>query len=83
MTKKKRSLLSAVAEEIADALSQILYPKKGGSNQAITDSRYQEIWEETWLGWRDCIYQLGDEEGRYAFQEHHWEAPEFNGYELS
>lgn len=80
---KRRSLLSAVTEEIADALSQILYPKKRPSNQALTDSKYQENWEGIWSRWHDCTFELGDEDGRYVFQEHHWEAPEFDGYALS
>ena len=74
---KRRSLLSAVTEEIADALSQILYPKKRPSNQALTDSKYQENWEGIWSRWHDCTFELGDEDGRYVFQEHHWEDPEF------
>ena len=26
---------------------------------------------------------MGDEDGEYVFQEHHWEPPEFDGYALS
>jgi hypothetical protein len=80
---KRRYLLSAVTEEIADALSQIIDPKKRPSNQALTDSKYQENWEGIWSRWHDCTFELGDEDGRYVFQEHHWEAPEFYGYALS
>ena len=80
---KRKSLLSAVTEEIADALSQILDPKKRPSNHALTDSRYQENWEEIWSRWHDCTIELGDEDGRYVYQEHHWEVPEFDGSALS
>jgi len=80
---RRRSLLSAVTEEIADALSQILDPKKRPSNHALTDSKYQENWEGIWSRWHDCTFELGNEDGRYVFQEHHWEAPEFDGYALS
>ncbi len=26
---------------------------------------------------------LGDEDGKYVFQEHHWETPEYDGYAFS
>ena len=30
-----------------------------------------------------CITDLGDEEGKYVTQEHHWESPEFDAWEFS
>ncbi len=79
----RRLLLSAVTEEIADVLSQIIDPKKKPSEPAITGSKYQENWEGIWSRWYDCTFELGDEDGKYVYQEHHWEAPEFDGSALS
>ncbi len=79
----RKSLLSTVTEEIADTLSQNLDPKKRTSNCALTHSRYQEDWDEIWSRWHESAYELGDEDGRYVFQEHHWETPGFDGNALS
>jgi len=81
--RKRKHLLTVVDEEIADILCQILDPNKKSSGLPSTDSKCMEDWRELWDKWYDLTSELGDEDGKYVFQEHHWETPEFNGYEFS
>jgi len=81
--KKAKHLLTVVDKEIADILCQILDPNKKSSGLPSTDSKCLEDWRKLWDKWYDLTSELGDEDGKYVFQEHHWETPEFNGYEFS
>lgn len=59
-----------------------------GASSASTDAisslqRDLERWEALWQTWGSHVLELGDEEGKYAFQENHWEPPDFDGYELA
>ncbi len=81
--KKKKHLITVLDKEIADTLSQILDPSKKSSKHTATDSKYQEDWRKLCDKWYNFTSKLGDEDGKYVFQEHHWETPEFDGYEFS
>ena len=81
--KKKKHLITVLDKEIADTLSQILDPSKKSSKHTATDSKYQEDWRKLWDKWYNFTSELGDEDGKYVFQEHHWETPEFDGYTFS
>ena len=45
--------------------------------------RTMESWEALWQSYDDIVSQVGDEDGRYAFQDHHWEPPYFDGSSLA
>ena len=70
--RKRKHLLTVVDEEIADILCQILDPNKKSSGLPSTDSKCMEDWRELWDKWYDLTSELGDEDGKYVFQEHHW-----------
>ena len=41
--------------------------------------RTMEYWNSLWRHWREIVAEVGDEEGKYAVQDHHWEEPYFDG----
>ncbi len=71
--------------DMADTVKQILQPdirsksQKHKADRVISDSRLVEEWKELWGQWYDIIAEIGDEDGKYAVQEHHWEEPYFDG----
>lgn len=60
---------------------------KGGRSSAAgkteirlaSHKRTLEYWNSLWRNWREIVAQVGNEEGKYAVQEHHWEEPYFDG----
>ena len=42
--------------------------------------RTMEYWDSLWRQWHGVVAELGDEDGTYAVQDHHWEEPYFDGY---
>lgn len=44
------------------------------------DKRTLDYWDALWRQWGKLVSELGDEGGRYAVQEEHWEPPCFDGY---
>lgn len=51
--------------------------KKGApkSKPAPGRAKIRQEWDRVIGDWRDCLYESGDEEGKYVLQENHWEAP--------
>ena len=45
--------------------------------------RTMEYWFSLWRNYDDIIGEVGDEEGKYAAQDHHWEEPYFHGWSLA
>jgi hypothetical protein len=81
--------LEATDADLAATLRAICRPGgASGGNPSSTDGisslqRDLERWEALWQTWGGHVLELGDEEGTYAFQDNHWEPPEFDGYELA
>ncbi|MCP4104198.1 MAG: hypothetical protein GY749_01460 [Desulfobacteraceae bacterium] len=40
-------------------------------------------WKNIWDEWSHIVNEVGDEQGKYAAQDNHWEAPYFNGHDLA
>lgn len=53
-------------------------PRRLASNQRIL-----EHWNSLWDRWDTIVLDVGDEEGKYAVQDAHWEPPYFDGYALA
>ena len=55
--------------------------KAGGRNSArlASDQRTIEYWDSLWRLWHEIVAEVGNEEGKYAVQDHHWEEPYFGG----
>ncbi len=45
--------------------------------------RTMEYWGSLWQRYDDIISEVGDEDGRYAVEDHHWEPPYFDGSSLA
>jgi len=45
--------------------------------------RTMESWGSLWQRYDDIISEVGDENGRYAVEDHHWEPPYFDGSSLA
>ena len=55
----------------------------GKSDRIASDQRTIELWDSLWRNWQDIVAKVGDEEGKYAVQDHHWEEPYFDSYSLA
>jgi hypothetical protein len=42
-----------------------------------------EYWNSLWRHWHEILADVGNEEGKYAVQDHHWEEPYFDGSYLA
>jgi hypothetical protein len=60
---------------------------KGGRSSAdgkkeirlASHKRTMEYWNSLWRHWHEIVAEVGNEEGKYAVQDHHWEEPYFDG----
>ncbi len=82
-SRKIDDLLQKLNKDVAATLSRFVFSQTSSPEEIISDEKYREEWEQLWGEWGELIYEVGDEEGRYAEQEHHWEAPYFDGYLLA
>ncbi len=48
-------------------------------SRPVSRKRTMEYWNSLWRHWHEILAGVGDEEGKYAVQDHHWEAPYFDG----
>ncbi|MDJ0762804.1 MAG: hypothetical protein QNJ97_07415 [Myxococcota bacterium] len=51
--------------------------KKGVSKSKPTPGlgKIRQEWDRAISDWWDCLMESGDEEGKYVYQENHWDAP--------
>jgi hypothetical protein len=74
--------------DMASVVKRILDPgsDSGGGPKAgppVSLKRTMEHWESLWQDFYDVISDVGEEEGTYAIQDHHWEPPYFDGSSLA
>jgi hypothetical protein len=70
--------------DMATTVDEIL---KGGRTEAdgktksrpVSHKRTMEYWNSLWRHWHEILADVGNEEGKYAVQDHHWEEPYFDG----
>jgi hypothetical protein len=48
-------------------------------SRLASHQRTLEYWNSLWRQWHEIVAELGDEDGTYAVQDHHWEEPYFAG----
>jgi len=48
-----------------------------------TDDKFIQTWESLKSEISDCIYELGEEEGKYTEQYEHWYSPSFDPYSFA
>ncbi len=51
--------------------------------RVASDERTIEHWNSLWSHWDGLVSEVGDEEGKYAVQDAHWEPPYFDGSVLA
>lgn len=48
-------------------------------SRPVSHKRTMEYWNSLWRHWHEILADVGNEEGKYAVQDHHWEEPYFDG----
>jgi len=56
---------------------------RGKTGRLTSLQRTMEHWFSLWRNYDGIISEVGDEEGKYAVQDHHWETPYFDGSSLA
>jgi len=74
--------------DMAETVSKILRmdhdkSRKPPAVRIASDQRTIEHWNALWSQWDTLVLDVGDEEGKYVFQEAHWEPPYFDGSALA
>ena len=77
----KQVLSNLNNENIEKITSQILFSDT--LNKVVSDNKFFQEWRDLWTSWDNCVSKLGDEEGAYAYQDNHWEAPYFNSNDFA
>lgn len=83
--------LKKIDPDTAGMIESALRDDRGKSSKALKteaarsagDKRTLDYWDALWRQWWKLVSELGDEGGRYAVQEEHWEPPYFDGYILA
>jgi len=70
--------------DMAATVKKILAADKGSGGRgeakpSVSLKRTMEFWDSLWRQFDDIIGELGDEDGKYAVQDNHWEEPYFDG----
>ena len=84
-----QSLLAAVDPELQQIFNELTVAAESTADEMDTATlpksidKVSEEWDSLSGKIDDIIFELGDEEGDYAIQEHHWEQPYFDEDEAS
>ncbi|CAB1059409.1 hypothetical protein D1BOALGB6SA_4171 [Olavius sp. associated proteobacterium Delta 1] len=73
--------MAATVDEILKGLRTKADEKT--KSQPVSYKRTMEYWNSLWRHWHEILADVGNEEGKYAVQDHHWEEPYFNGSYLA
>lgn len=74
--------------DMATTVKKILAAQKDSAGRGKTKrlasvQRIMEFWHSLWRNWDDIVSEVGDEDGKYAVQDQHWEPPYFDGWSLA
>ena len=77
-------ILHRADEDMAQTVLQILNHATAeqsppASGLRVSNEKTIQYWNSLWDRWHDKAEELGDEEGKYVFQENRWETPYFDG----
>ena len=73
------TLASRVDSETAEMLACLGDGDLNKRKPIATRAKCEREWESVWDRWQEVTAELGEEDGQYVDQEHHWEAPYFDG----
>ena len=74
--------------DIAETVERVLKMNSGEIQEPLlrpvaSNQRILEYWNSLWERWDTMVLDVGDEKGKYAVQDRHWEPPYFDGYALA
>jgi len=74
--------------DMAETVSKVMQMdyNKGHKPSVVrlaSDQRTIEHWNSLWIHWDTVVFNVGDENGKYAAREAHWEPPYFDGVALA
>ncbi|MBW1803955.1 MAG: hypothetical protein JRJ85_24880 [Deltaproteobacteria bacterium] len=73
-----------MAKTVKKVLSTTQDSKAGDETKGLASlQRRMEFWSSLWCHFDDILNAVGDEGGKYAVQDHHWEPPYFDGWSLA
>ncbi len=81
--KKTDELLQKLQKDVAATLTRLLFSDTSSPHGVSSNEKLIEKWNHLWDEWHEIVFEVGDEEGEYAYQEHHWEQPYFDGSALA
>ncbi|HDH53787.1 MAG TPA: hypothetical protein ENH24_04815, partial [Nitrospirae bacterium] len=81
--KKTDELLQKLKKDVAATLTRLLSPETSSPQEISSDEKLIEKWNHLWDEWHEIVFEVGDEKGKYVYQEHHWKQPYFDGYSLA
>ncbi|HBM17130.1 MAG TPA: hypothetical protein DD381_12420 [Lentisphaeria bacterium] len=85
--KMRKAIFDKIDKNIEALYRQIASDKKNNTPPVIgvasTDEKFKENFEDIQSELNSSIMELGNEEGKYVLQEHHWETPEFYASEFA
>lgn len=67
-------------DDVSSPLTRILSPEPEtpeSPGRIVSDEKYLTEWEALWCDWEGVTIEIGDEEGKYVYQDRHWEPPYF------
>jgi len=79
-------LCDELDEDSAAVLRELLTPRPTGQvepAETTSDARFAEEFGAVTRDLQALALEIGDEEGKYVCQEHHWEAPDFDAGRLA
>ena len=77
----------ALDPDVAAVFRLLLEPPAAATgdetNDATSDARFAQQFGSALAALAEVLIELGDEDGDYVYQEHHWEAPDFDASRLA
>ncbi len=67
-------VLSNLNGDIEKTISQLLYSE---NSSKVSDNKFLQEWRNLWKDWDNFVWKLGDEKGKYVYQDNDWETPYF------
>jgi hypothetical protein len=79
--------LQAIDPDLAQTVRALLGPTKppvaAAPEDTVSSQKALETWNGLWEQWDGHVFELGDEKGDYAIQEHDWDPPYFDPMALA
>jgi len=86
--KKLNELTAKLDQDVAATLSRLLTAKpadhkRTAPKQIVSAQKDIAEWDKLWSAWDEVAMEVGNEEGKYIYQENHWDTPYLAADDLS